>query len=105
MLYYKIFIIYIDLITALIIGALHFTSIPISTFSGAFEGDIRYCLPPISTFSGAFVSEIQECLHEAILYKIYMVYRDFITMFMIGVLSFITTPISTFSGAFVSKIQ
>ena len=34
-----------------------------------------------------------------------MVYRDFITMLIIGVLSFTVTPISTFSGAFVSEIQ
>ena len=30
-----------------------------------------------------------------------MVYRDFITKLIIGVLSFTITPISTFSGAFV----
>ena len=40
---------------------------------------------------------------EAILYKIYMVYRDFITMLIIEVLSFTITLISTFSGAFVSE--
>ena len=34
-----------------------------------------------------------------------MVYRDFITMLIIGVLSFTITPISTFSVAFVSEIQ
>ena len=42
---------------------------------------------------------------QAILCKIYMVYRDFITMLIIGVLSFTTTPISIFRGAFVSEIQ
>ena len=30
---------------SLIIGALHFTSIQISTVSGAFVSEIRYCLP------------------------------------------------------------
>ena len=35
---------------------------------------------------------------EAILYKIYMVYRDF-TMLIIEVLSFTITPILSFSGA------
>ena len=44
-------------------------------------------------------------LAEASLYKIYMVYIDFITMLIIEVLSFTITPISTFSGAFVSEIQ
>ena len=34
-----------------------------------------------------------------------MVYRDFITMLIIGVLSFIITPIFTFSIASVSEIQ
>ena len=34
-----------------------------------------------------------------------MVYIDFITMLIIGVLSFTITPISTFSGAFLSEIQ
>ena len=42
-------------------------------------------------------------LHEAILYKIYMVYQDFITLLIFGVLSSTITPISTFSGAFVSN--
>ena len=36
---------------------------------------------------------------------IYMVYRDFITLLIFGVLSFTITPISTFTGAFVSEIQ
>ena len=67
---YKIYMVYIDFITTLIIGVLSFT------------------ITPISTFSGAFVSEIQYCLPEAILYKIYMVYIDFITMLIIEVLSF-----------------
>ena len=71
----------------LIIGALHFSGIPISTFSGAFVSEIWYCLP------------------GAILYKIYMLYRDFITMLIIGVLNFTTTLISTFSRAFVSEIE
>ena len=44
-------------------------------------------------------------LPEAILYKIYMVYIDVITMLIIGVLSFNITPISTFRGAIVSEIQ
>ena len=34
-------------------------------------------------------------------YKIYIVYRDFITMLIIVVLYFTITPIFTFSGAFV----
>ena len=34
-----------------------------------------------------------------------MVYRDFITMLFIGVLSFHITPISMFRGAIVSGIQ
>ena len=34
-----------------------------------------------------------------------MVYRDFITMLIIGVSSFTITPIFTFSGAFVSEIE
>ena len=38
-------------------------------------------------------------------YKIYMVYRDFITTLIFGVLSSTITPISTFTGAFVSEIQ
>ena len=71
----------------LIIGVLHFT------------------ITPISTFSRASVSKIWQYLPEAIFYKIYMVYRDFITMLIIGVLRFTTTPISTFTGAFVSEIQ
>ena len=87
MLYYKIYIVYRDLITMLMIGVLHFT------------------ITPISTFSRASVSKIWQYLPEAIFYKIYMVYRDFITMLIIGVLSFTTTPISTFTGAFVSEIQ
>ena len=37
-------------------------------------------------------------------YKIYIVYRDFITTFIIGVLNFTITPISTFSSVSVSKI-
>ena len=37
-------------------------------------------------------------------YKIYIVYRDLITMLIIGVLYFIITPISTFCEAFVSEI-
>ena len=60
LLYYKIYIVYIDLITPLITGSLHFTSIPISTFSGAFVSEIRYCLP------GLFVVILQDlhCLHR-----------------------------------------
>ena len=42
---------------------------------------------------------------EAILYKIYMVYIDFITMLIIQVLSFSIIPIFTFRGAIVSEIQ
>ena len=42
---------------------------------------------------------------KAILYKIYMVYIDFITMLIIQVLSFSIIPISTFRGAIVSEIQ
>ena len=38
-------------------------------------------------------------------YKIYIVYRDFITMLMIGILDFTIIPIFTFNGAFVSEIQ
>ena len=87
MLYYKIYVVYIDLITTLITGVLSFS------------------ITPISIYSRAFVSEIQQCLPEAILYKIYMVYIDIITMLIFGVLSFTITPISTFSGAFVSEIQ
>ena len=34
-----------------------------------------------------------------------MVYRDFITMLVIGVLNFNITPIFTFSGAIVSEVQ
>ena len=66
---------------------------------------LSFTITLISTFSGAFVSEIQLCLPEAILYKIYMVYIDFITILIIEVLRFTITPISTFSGAFVSEIQ
>ena len=40
MLYYKIYIVYIDLITTLIIGVLSSTITPISTFSGAFVSEI-----------------------------------------------------------------
>ena len=68
-------------------------------------GVLSFTITPIFTFSGAFVSELQECLPEAILYKIYMVYRDFITMLIIEVLSFSIIPISTFRGAIVSEIQ
>ena len=35
---------------------------------------------------------------------LYIVYRDFITILIIGVLKFTITLISTFSGAFVSEI-
>ena len=63
-------------------------------------GVLRFIITLISTFSGAFLSEIQLCLPEAILYKIYMVYIDFITMMIIEVLSFSIIPIST-----VSEIQ
>ena len=40
-------------------------------------------------------------------YKIYIVYRDLITMLTIGVFHFIIISISTFNfiGAFVSEIQ
>ena len=38
-------------------------------------------------------------------YKIYIVYRDFITTLIIGILDFTIIPIFTFSGAFVSEIQ
>ena len=38
-------------------------------------------------------------------YKIYMVYRDFITMLIFGVLSFTIILIFTFSRASVSKMQ
>ena len=41
MLYYKIYIVYRDLITTLIIGVLHFTIMPISTLSGAFVSEIQ----------------------------------------------------------------
>ena len=37
----KIYIVYIDLITTLIIGVLHFIIIPISTFNGAFVSEIQ----------------------------------------------------------------
>ena len=40
LLYYKIYIVYIDLITMLIIGVLHFIIISISTFIGAFVSEI-----------------------------------------------------------------
>ena len=40
-----------------------------------------------------------------IYYKIYIVYRDFITTLIIGILDFTIIPIFTFSGAFVSEIQ
>ena len=42
------------------------------------------------------------CLSEAIFYKIYMVYRDVITMLIYG---FTTISIFTFSEAFVGEIQ
>ena len=91
MLYYKIYIVYRDLITMLIICILHFIIIP------NFK------------FIGAFVSEIQKCFSEAInlllYYKIYIVYIDLITTLIIGVLHFTITPISTFIRASVSKIQ
>ena len=83
--YYKIYIVYRDFITMLIIGVLHFA------------------ITPISKFSRASVSKI--CLPEAIYYMMYMVYRDFIIMLIFGVLSFTIIPISTFSRAFVSEIQ
>ena len=38
-------------------------------------------------------------------YKIYIVYRDFITTLIIGILDFTIIQIFTFSGAFVSEIQ
>ena len=38
---------------------------------------------------------------KAMFYKIYMVYRDFITMLIFGVLCFTITPIFTFSRALV----
>ena len=57
---------------------------------------------PILTFSRAFVSEIQKCLPEAICC---IVYRDFITTLIIGVLHFTIISIPTFIRAFVSEIQ
>ena len=39
------------------------------------------------------------------MYKIYMVYIDFITILIIEVLSFSIIPISTFRGAIVREIQ
>ena len=85
--YYKIYIVYRDVITTLIIGILHFTI-------------------PIFRFSRAFVSEIQHCLPEPICcYYMYINYRDFITTLIIGVLYFTIISIFTFSKAFVSEIQ
>ena len=83
MLYYKIYIVYRDLITTLIIGVLHFIIMPISTFCEALL--VRYGNASLRLF----------------FYKIYMVYRDLITTLIIGVLHFIITPISTFIGTFV----
>ena len=45
LLYYKIYIVYRDLITMLIIGVLDFIIIPIFTFSGTFVSEIQKCLP------------------------------------------------------------
>ena len=58
----------------------------------------------IFTFSGAFVSEIHKCLPEAICCYIYIVYRDFITTLIIGVLNFAVIQNVTFSGTFISQI-
>ena len=52
---------------------------------------LSFSIIPISRFRGAIVSEIQKCLPEAICcyyYKIYIVYRDFITMLIIDVLNY-----------------
>ena len=91
MFYYKIYIVYRDFITTLIIGILLFIIIP------------------IFTFSGAFVSEIQKSLPEAICCYItrftYIVYIDLITTLIIGVLHFTIIPIFTLRGAIVSEIQ
>ena len=40
-----IYIVYRDFITTLIIGILHFTIIPILTFSRAFVSEIQKCFP------------------------------------------------------------
>ena len=83
---YKIYMVYRDFITTLIIGVLNFN------------------ITPISTFSGAIVSEIWKCLPEAIClfyYKIYIVYRDFITTLIIGVLNYTIILNFTFSRAFI----
>ena len=45
------------------------------------------------------------CLPEGICYKIYIVYREFITILIIGLLNFTIIATSTFSGAFDSEIQ
>ena len=66
---------------------------------------LSFTITPISIFRRASISEIQYCLPETILYKIYIVYIDFITILISGVLSCTITPISTFSGAIVSEIQ
>ena len=58
MLYYKI---YIDLIITLIIGALHFTSIPISTFSGALL--VRYGIVCLRLF--VVILQDLHCLHRS----------------------------------------
>ena len=79
--FYKIYMVYRDVITMLIYG---FTTISIITFSEAFVGEIQHCLP------------------EAICCYIT---RDFIAKLIIGVSSFTITPISTCSLAFVSEIQ
>ena len=44
-------------------------------------------------------------LAQGYFYKIYMIYRDFITILIIGTLSFTIILISTLRGAIVSEIQ
>ena len=44
-------------------------------------------------------------LPASVFYKIYIVYRDFITILIFVSLSFTIIPIFTFSGAFVREIQ
>ena len=65
-------------------------------------------LPPYLLVKLLLVRYSIACLRLFIVYYkiyIYIVYRDFITKLIIGVLSFTTTPTSTCSLAFVSEIQ
>ena len=86
LLYYKIYIVYIDLITTLIIG------VPSHQFPHLMELLlVRYSNPCLRLF-------------VVVYYKIYIVYRDFIITLIIVVLNYTIIKKFTFSRPFISQI-